>query len=1161
MTPRGRYPGTQPFGDSREDQARFFGRDDEAEQLYLRVLSVPLLVQFGRSGLGKTSLLQAGLFPRLRQKPFLPAMIRLNDANDALTAAVVRSLRDACDAEGLEVVPGDTSSLWQLLATTSIWRGDLLLTPVLVFDQFEEVFTLRDAALRRSVAAELGRIASAPAGSAPPVKIVISLREDYLGALEEFSAAIPGLFHERLRLEAMTEKAARAAITGPARLVASPDEPPYSSPPFEFDPPALAAMVEYLQGSSGVIEPFQLQLLSGHAEAIAARKGTGPVTLTLADFRGTQEFASVLHNFYRGTLDKLSPPAQRRKALALCEEGLLDAAGHRLMLHEGQILADYGVKRQTLATLCQTRLIRTERRLESTFYEISHDRLAESIIAARQGRLPKKLRRALWAGGIAALIVVALLVVWNRSVERQRQAADTARNSAEGLLTFLLGEQFLGEIRDTGRSSMLEAVRTRVAGSGAGGRTPLNQALALRHQGDMKRIENNLPQALEFQRQSLAILQNLGITREVARAHARMAEVLDEQGQITEAERRYELSVSSWERVTATAEGGADDCVELAHAVTGAARMNDAAGRADRATERFHRAVGIASNVLFGGKGPCAAKWQPIAPFPHAGAVAILSEVAFLRPEDGQEAGTAAIAEHALRLQPQSVRARRNGLVTLAARGRARPPADGLKDLSDVLAGFEELGRWDPRNLMWTHDRALAQLGVARAIAYCHLMTNSGCVPAPFLENAEALTLEALTTLHALAVADPTNEELHTDVIAALDMHASVMSAAGNRDEALTRLQEAERTWNSRRRDPADTFALLQFGDVLQQQAHVLTLVGRTAEAAQKLQHAVDIYEPLHRRQPGNIRYLDHLASARRKENALQTRLGNVAGAAAAASEMQRLVAARESVNRPALEKKLSLLRADTNHFSRAVALMKTHNFAEALSELIASESSVREQIVLSPAHFRAYSTTRATYVTMAGQQKLLHDIDSHLGSLAAAMNAAQVAAWLAPDDQREGENLALLDVRNDVAGALIGQMRIAEAIQVLRENVVLAEEMARRRGCVECRWHLGVAKCMYASIENARWGKRDVSVDGLRGGLIHIESASKESKDGRIWRDLGHWRLALATELEEKNAADPEANKQRRLALAAFRQSDQSSPDDDVKAAIVRLETRIGPG
>ncbi len=136
---RSRYPGARPFSDTVDDQRRFFGREQEIEELYLRILSVPLVVQFGKSGLGKTSLLQAGLFPRLRQKPFMPVMVRLNVTTDSLVDTVARSMREACNAEGLEYAQGRTEGLWELLSTAFLCRDDLLEpTPVLVFDQFEE---------------------------------------------------------------------------------------------------------------------------------------------------------------------------------------------------------------------------------------------------------------------------------------------------------------------------------------------------------------------------------------------------------------------------------------------------------------------------------------------------------------------------------------------------------------------------------------------------------------------------------------------------------------------------------------------------------------------------------------------------------------------------------------------------------------------------------------------------------------------------------------------------------------------------------------------------------------------------------------------------------------------------------------------------------------
>src|SRR5437773_592317 len=59
------WPGLAAF--TEEQQAYFFGRDEEAGEVLRRVKRKTLTVLFGMSGLGKTSLLQAGVFPRLRR--------------------------------------------------------------------------------------------------------------------------------------------------------------------------------------------------------------------------------------------------------------------------------------------------------------------------------------------------------------------------------------------------------------------------------------------------------------------------------------------------------------------------------------------------------------------------------------------------------------------------------------------------------------------------------------------------------------------------------------------------------------------------------------------------------------------------------------------------------------------------------------------------------------------------------------------------------------------------------------------------------------------------------------------------------------------------------------------------------------------------------------
>src|SRR5205807_1719027 len=108
----------------------------------------PLTVLFSQSGLGKTSLLQAGLFPRLRREGYLPILLRLDhaaDAQDPCTQIRI-ALAEARQAAGLPGVatPAGEPSLWACFHHRDReWKTaeGRPIRPVLVFDQFEELFT------------------------------------------------------------------------------------------------------------------------------------------------------------------------------------------------------------------------------------------------------------------------------------------------------------------------------------------------------------------------------------------------------------------------------------------------------------------------------------------------------------------------------------------------------------------------------------------------------------------------------------------------------------------------------------------------------------------------------------------------------------------------------------------------------------------------------------------------------------------------------------------------------------------------------------------------------------------------------------------------------------------------------------------------------------
>src|SRR5262252_378177 len=140
------WPGLAAYDEASCDF--FNGRDADTEELLRLVRLAPLTVLYGKSGLGKSSLLQAGLFPRLRQAHDLPIYIRLDisqTADHSLLDQATRRLREeltACRADFPEFEPGE--NLWHYLhrRDLELWSHDNnLLTPVLVFDQFEEIFT------------------------------------------------------------------------------------------------------------------------------------------------------------------------------------------------------------------------------------------------------------------------------------------------------------------------------------------------------------------------------------------------------------------------------------------------------------------------------------------------------------------------------------------------------------------------------------------------------------------------------------------------------------------------------------------------------------------------------------------------------------------------------------------------------------------------------------------------------------------------------------------------------------------------------------------------------------------------------------------------------------------------------------------------------------
>ncbi len=445
-----RYKGTAPFQQSDVDRNTFFGRDREIRSVLSLVLAERLVVLFGKSGMGKSSLINAGLAQPLLERGYFPMTLRLSDRVRGPLGGLLDGVRAAAQAAGVEIVGGDESNLWRFFSTAEFWsRGNDLYQPVLILDQFEELFTLHASEPRHDFILQLadlvrGRAATgrspAPATGtdARPskLKIVISLREDYLADLDELARDIPGVLQHRFRIGALTLANAREAIVRPALL----EDPAFDSPAFGYREEAVQRILTFLasrrHGDETVrgdeVEPAQLQLVCQHVEDLvrtrtAGRDARTRVEVTEGDLGGDSQLRRVLQNFYDRTVAAIDSPWERRRVRNLCEWHLISGAGRRLTEAEEEIEQKRRVSHATLRYLVDARLLRPDPRLGGVFYELSHDTLVEPILHSRTRRTTRRRRSV---AGVLAVAIGASASWWYGSGRQAHEAFLTGKAMA-----------------------------------------------------------------------------------------------------------------------------------------------------------------------------------------------------------------------------------------------------------------------------------------------------------------------------------------------------------------------------------------------------------------------------------------------------------------------------------------------------------------------------------------------------------------------------------------------------------------------------------------------------------------------------------------------------------------------------------------------------------
>ncbi|MEM1215143.1 MAG: AAA family ATPase [Bacteroidota bacterium] len=220
-----RYPLKFLDAYTRADRDFFFGREAEIAALYEMVFQTDLLLVYGASGTGKTSLIQCGLANKFEEYDWMPLFVRRGeDINTSLADTLARVEGGAAtEEEDLAWLEEDFSSATDT-ATERVTHPLALqlqriylehFKPIyLIFDQFEELYILGSTAEQEAFVRTVQDILRVE----QPVKIILSIREEYLGYLYDFERAVPELLRKKLRVEPMNLAKVKTVLTSLGEL-------------------------------------------------------------------------------------------------------------------------------------------------------------------------------------------------------------------------------------------------------------------------------------------------------------------------------------------------------------------------------------------------------------------------------------------------------------------------------------------------------------------------------------------------------------------------------------------------------------------------------------------------------------------------------------------------------------------------------------------------------------------------------------------------------------------------------------------------------------------------------------------------------------------------------------------------------------------------------
>ena len=390
MTPEFQaYVGPQPF--EVKDKAIFFGRDLEARDLLSLVIAHNIILVYAQSGAGKTSLINAGLIPLLKKNQF-----------EVLPVARVKGA-PLKDMETVEI-----SNIFVFNALTSLAKGnydeerlaktklidflngqerirdedDLPLPCAIIFDQFEEIFSLyQDRWKDREGFFEQ---VSDALEKDPLLRVVFVMREDFIAKLDPYAYLLPERLRTRFHLERLRRETALLAVKEPLRDTGRSFAEGVAE---KLVDDLLTIQVETMPGKTAevtgeFIEAVQLQVV---CENLWKELPRDEKQITFQHLKTYCNVEQELSLFYAEAIKAAAEKAHIEEEVlrTLFSRVLITEMGTRGMVYRAQESTG-GVPNVAIDVLESMHLIRAEWRAGARWYELTHDRFITPILLSNK---------------------------------------------------------------------------------------------------------------------------------------------------------------------------------------------------------------------------------------------------------------------------------------------------------------------------------------------------------------------------------------------------------------------------------------------------------------------------------------------------------------------------------------------------------------------------------------------------------------------------------------------------------------------------------------------------------------------------------------------------------------------------------------------------------